>query len=271
MLNSGFFQEIDEKRVRQLRDTSEAIGNAYHKAMRQEDERESEQLAIIAATYLRRAAANSILLDDFDRCARLFRDAGRLYHHVGSPYGAFMDALGGQHASDFGIHRHKPSSQTVYALLSGVGREWRSQGDFLRMQRKELEEFRGSRIGVLSVPVEYYLELFDVAHEAIGSRDISQARLREAFLPFVHGYSAALQRARRDRYHWTRLAMVFHPVEPDVIGVFLVVGIALMEAGVDFHSLLEGFPVDREALAAVIYCFKRMNRGPNNGMERDKE
>jgi len=198
MLNAGFFHEIDEKRVRQLRDTNEAIGNAYHNAMRQEDERESEQIAIIAATFLRRAAANSILLDDFDRCARLFGDAARLYHHVGSPYGAFMDALAGQYASDFGVHRHKRSSLTVYALLSALGQEWRSQGDFLRMQRKELEEFRGSRIGVLSVPVEYYLELFDVAHEAIGSGDISQARLREALLPFLHGYSAALRRARRD-------------------------------------------------------------------------
>jgi hypothetical protein len=262
MLISDFFPELDEGRVRQLRDVSAAIGHAYHKAMGRGERDYSQNAGVIAATYLRCAAANSILLDEFRQSAEFFAEAARLYDHAGSPYGTLMDALAGQYMADSPRHNFGTSAQSVYVLVSALGDERAVPPEYLLQLRKELDEFRGTRTGVLAIAIDHYLDLFDALHNMIDA-EARLSLLREALLPFVHSYSVALRRARRDKFHWTRLAMVFHPVEPDIIGMFVIVANALTRARIDYRIMLEGFPVDREAMAILTYCVKKMGRSHN--------
>jgi len=270
MLSSGIFQEIDEKRVRRLRDTSAAVGRAYHDAVIKNDKRRGYEMAMIAATYFRRAAADSILLGEIYQSAELFGEAAQHYQNAGSPYAAYMGALAGRHMPDYSKRDLKPSAQSVYALLSGLGGEENSQSS-ARMLREELEEFRGRPVGVLAVPVDQYLDLFDAVQKTIHIDDASPTLLRNSLIPFLYTYSAALRRARRDKYHWSRLAMVFHPVEPDAVGIFVVVAARLAKAGIDLKTMLEDLPVDRETMAVIAYCVKNMIRSLKDGKERDEE
>jgi hypothetical protein len=41
-------------------------------------------------------------------------------------------------------------------------------------------------------------------------------------LPFLNAYEVAVNTARSKPYHWRRLLMLFHPVEPDILSVLCV-------------------------------------------------
>lgn len=269
MLESGFFPELNANRVRRLRDMNAAIGRAYRSAMKDAAESQMKKNNVIAATYLRYAAANSVLLGDFPQSSDLFVEASSLYVLAGSSYGILMEILGGHHLANSPWFGFSTSAQSVYGLISALG-DKSSEPKHLLSFRKKLEDFRGSRIGIFATPVDHYLDVFDGLLKVIET-DASPKLLREALLPFIHTYAAALRRARRDRFHWSRLSMVFHPVEPDLIGLFIIVANALPRANMDYSYIFEGLPVDRETINILTYCIEKLGRNYHNGFERGKE
>ena len=79
----------------------------------------------------------------------------------------------------------------------------------------------------------------------------SEAAVARASFPIVAAYSAAIGRAREDRYHWKRLATPFHPVEPDVIGILLAASRALGAGKQSLARMLAAMPVSDDAGALL--------------------
>jgi hypothetical protein len=271
MQKSRFFPEIEMDRVKRLRDVSAHIGHAFLASIKRSEKREGiEQEGIIAATYFRRAAANSVLLDDFSLASELFGEAARCYQHARMPYGIVMEALSGRQTNDWSWQATGESPQDVYTLMAELGKKMRPY-DSLQKARHQLDEFRGERLGVFAHSLDQYLDLFDAVYMSTKNGKERIHTLREALLPFVQTYSSALQRAKRDKFHWQRLAMIFHPVEPDVIGLLVLTNNAIMGSGLKEYNLLEGLPVSREATEVLSYFLHNIGRGPNNHMEGDEE
>lgn len=271
MQESKFFPEIDMDRVERLRDASAHIGHAFLASIKRSEKREyREKEGIIAATYFRRAAANSLLLDDFSMASEFFEEAARCYQQAQMPYSMVMVALSGRATSDWSWHAAAESPQGVYALMA-VLCEKVIHSEYLQKARHKLDEFRGSRLGVFAHPLDQYLDLFDAVYMSMEIARKGVHTLREALLPFIQTYSSALQRARRDQFHWQHLSMVFHPVEPDVIGLLVMTKNAIMRNGLNQSDMLEGLPVSREAIEVLSYFLHNIGRGPNNRMDSDEE
>jgi hypothetical protein len=127
------------------------------------------------------------------------------------------------------------------------------------------DEFRGKHLGVFAIPLEQYLDLFDALYLATQELDMELHGVRQAVLPFIQTYSLALKRARRDTFHWQRLAMIFHPVEPDIVGLLAMTTWALGRRHVSYSDLLEGLPVSHDAVDILI-AVSITGRRPNNRM-----
>jgi len=271
MLKSGFFPELEPERVLRLRDVAADIGRAYRASLDTSDKQQDKRrVYAFAGTYFRRAAANSLLLGEHSIASKLFGDAARCYQLVGMPYSIVMRALAGKRGHDLSWDKTSDSPQGVYALIGGLDRENRRSERLLRW-RHDMDEFRGKRLGILAIPVDLYLDLFDTMAGLELDSGEQVTSLREAMLPFIEIYSSALQRAKRDKFHWTRLTMPFHPVEPDVVGLVAMVANAVVGWQLSPSALFEGLPVSREATSVLNYCISRIGRQPNNRMESDEE
>ena len=257
MLRHGFFPELDPDRVERLRDVSANIGKAYRIYSKNiESAMMRENTWLIGATYFRKAAANSLLLGEGQTASELFQEAAICYREARMPYSIVMDSMAGKRReSDFWL-RESPSAQNVYLLIDALGRDKRNKEESLIL-REKMEEYRGKRIGIFAIPVERYLDLFDTVKKVEKGRDIPIKQIREALLPFVEMYSSALVRARRDMYHWKRLAMSFHPVEPDIVGLLLMVIRSEQLRELPPEVFLKDFPVNDEAIAVLLHCIAR--------------
>jgi hypothetical protein len=270
MLKSGFFQELESERVLRLRDVGADIGRAYLASIEADDAHQNKRhVYAVAGTYFRKAAANSLLLGEIRIAAEFFTTAAKCYRFAGMPYGIVMEALAGNHWGDLSWGDTIDSPQGVYALIASLSREI-GLSNRLKELRQKMDEFRGDRLGVLAIPVDLFLDLFDTMQDVDREAKVPLTALREALLPFLEMYSRALRRAQRDEFHWKRLAMPFHPFEPDIVGLVLMVRDVAAKRDLSPKSLFEGIPVSREATAALEYCLSKTGRQPNKHTENDK-
>lgn len=123
--------------------------------------------------------------------------------------------------------------------------------------REELEGYRGHPFGVLGLPVGSYLDLID----ALLDREASPDVLARAILPFVASYDTAIRQARAHRYHWERLALPLHPLEPDIMGSLMIVSAARQYREIPaLDDLLGGLPLDpisQRLLAEALFSYGR--------------
>ena len=265
------FQEFDPNRVKRLRDAWIGIGRGFDSAVNISGISDNNNYAsAVAATYFRRAAANSILVGEFNVAREWFGEAARCYRNAGMPYGVLMEAMRGLPIGKWRREHPSKSAQDVYGLFAALGGDKRNSIAIKKI-RKDLDEFRGRRLGVFAIPVDQYLELFDALYAATKELDMDFRNLHTALLPFVQAYSSALERAKRDRFHWERLAMVFHPIEPDVVGLLAMIRSALRRIPVSHIDFLEGLPISHDALTVLHYCIEHTTSRPDNRWQGDNE
>ena len=265
------FQEFKMDRVERLRDACAAVGRSfYSSAEKRTDRQYAHYENAVAATYFRRAAAHSVLLDDFQTACKYFGKASRCYGLAEMPYGILMEVLCGAHTDDSSWGKVTESPQEVYKLIADLGMK-KGTLDEVRKSRHKLDDFRGKNLGVLAIPFDQYLDLFDALYLATENPKSGLRRVRQAVLPFVQTYSSALQRAKRDTFHWERLAMVFHPVEPDIVGLLSMTISALGKSRVSHSDLLKGLLVNQEAVNILMYCLDHLTIRPDNYTEHNRE
>jgi hypothetical protein len=262
MLERGFFPEFDIQTVLRLRDVAANIGKAYFaKATRSKEAGDKRYLAAVAGTYFRRSAANSLLLGDHRTSSKLFRDSARAYRSIGMPYSVMMKALAGERRLDSTWSQETDSPQAVFPLMQAILRR-NQPPERLQAWRHHLEEFRGARLGIFAFQIDLYLDLIDAlqVHDWKSPRYLTQ--VQGALLPFVETYSQALGRARRDKFHWKRLMMPFHPVEPDIVSVVVLTAQAITRHRLSPRSLLAGLPLRDDAYDVLEYCMRTIGRRP---------
>ena len=233
---------LDPERVKRLRDASFGLGRGYEARLASvENKAEQELLRFAAATHYRRAAAHSLLLGEPDFAGKLFAIAAVSYTRAGSAYGAFLENLSREPTQAEQRWSQEPrNAGDVFFLWGRTDMDDAFvQVDERRLRlRGTLERFRTERIGVLGMPITVYLDVFDSLMSPGHGRS-----LEESLLPIVSAYSVALRRARSDRYHWTRLAIPFHPAEPDVVALLVAVGRALRRRDDSLYRALGVLPL----------------------------
>jgi hypothetical protein len=243
---------LDRELIERDRAMSAGFARAY---VRQAEtlENENEQLlhALAAATEYRRAGAHSVLLSDRRSVSGYFRRAGETYCRIGNPYGLLMlmcadyspgDLLGGP-AREFGFLDGRVSDRLQLAYVSIVT----ATGEKEPAVYEGISGSSVSPIGILGISVGAYV---DLAH-SLSSRD--RGALSESILPFLSAYNDAMRRARANSYHWRRMAMPFHPAEPDILSVLFLVEAAMRYRGRRFiPEILERVPLAPDA-ANLLY------------------
>jgi hypothetical protein len=194
------------------------LGRAYiGEAESAEDEDSAQLLSLAAATNFRRAGSNSLLLDRADDARRFFSQAAQAYGLAGLPYAAFISNLGlegywfKQREKNIDLREVDPAE--VFLLWGDQALENKNEAGRIR---HVAESVRTRRVGLLGLEAGVYLDLFDAA---VG--DAPHTQLAESLLPVLSAYSLGVRQARQDRYHWQRLAIPFHPAEPDVLALLV--------------------------------------------------
>lgn len=100
---------------------------------------------------------------------------------------------------------------------------------------------------MVGFPIGSYLDLVDSLARDRTQRAIS---FEEAALTFVEGYNNAVRQAMHNDYHWRRLAMPFHPADPDVLGVLLFADRAMKRSqSGSVMGMIENMPLAWESKA----------------------
>jgi hypothetical protein len=249
---------LDPERVRRQRDASFGLGRAYSaRATALEVTGDRELSLYAAATNFRRAAANSLLLGETNRAGELFHQAAVTYLAAGAAYGVLIENLGyGQRPGEDSVveGREDPwlegprEAADVYALWGTTagrhGPAWPDAGA-VRF-RRQLETYRTERVGILGLPVALHLEVFDSLTRS--GDHAGEGAVQEAVFPILAAYAAAILRYKSDRYHWTRLAVPFHPVEPDVIAMLVAVNRILSLRRESVGRIITALPIGHDAL-----------------------
>jgi hypothetical protein len=82
---------------------------------------------------------------------------------------------------------------------------------------RDRDSRRVDPLGLMGLPIATYLALAGAMEEESDPRDVQYY-----LSPFLNAYEVAVATARLKKYHWSRLLMPFHPVEPDVLSVLSV-------------------------------------------------
>ena len=230
---------LEADHVRRLQRVCVSFGNAQVRVAESKRNAHSHELQLLAAaTNFRRAGAHALLLGEGRDAARYFHEAGTVYFAAGSLYGFFLRKFAPKEVvSTRDQHAAEPRrASDVFWLWNPL--HFHASGGLDRervgVARKRLDGYRMETVGVLGMTVATHLELFDAIISA------SEMRVAEAVFPIVAAYSTAIQRAREDRYHWKRLAMPFHPVEPDIMGILLAASRALEARKRSLARILSG-------------------------------
>jgi hypothetical protein len=217
------------------RDKDISIGLAKTYPRNNDRHEDKTNALMVAATYFRRAAANALLLGSYTEAKDLFLEAARNYQSLGLPYSVVVAALSSGVRSTtkrctYGwlkayydhkiVERFVPQLAYVVLALSTFNEYPQISSDI----QKSLDPYRLRPLGVLGISVGTMLDLFDSLVPDIEQRKVE---LAEAMAPFFGAYNAAIRQTMQNHYHWERLALPFHPAEPDVYGVLTLVDSAL--------------------------------------------
>src|SRR6266850_652721 len=188
MLKYDLFKELDAETVFRLREGSSNIGKSYLAlARKSKSVYDRQYLATVAGTYFRRAAADSLLLDELENASKLFRSAARCYSLTSTPYSSVMKALAGVRSSDKSSLKPEErgrSPEEVFALIELIGRRPREVDSHMQWRHK-LDEFRGSRIGIFALQLDSYLEVVDALLSVARGFQTAVSTLQQAVLPFL--------------------------------------------------------------------------------------
>ena len=250
-------------------------GMAYLSHVGQYVERDHWESVAFAATAFRRAGAHALLLDDAKLATEMFGNSAKCYEALRRPYGAMMWSL----AQKFDValasaedsvrefirsEGRSPSGQSGQLafplLVEGAIRtgdqaqeDSHPRRDSFRRIASELTAFSTAPLGILGIPIESYLSLTASMQED-GDPHETEYRL----LPFLNAYEIAITTARSKRYHWRRLLMPFHPVEPDVLSVFAVANAWFRRHEIALSSLIRERSESRFASKLLLAALEEM-------------
>jgi hypothetical protein len=257
---------------------SMGLAKTYQK---QKDELKDKMIALsVAATFFRRAAADALLLGSYADALALFLDSARIYQSVGLPYSVVVAALSSERSnfaedltrSWIGAYAdHKIADMVVpqlaYVVLAQLTSNKSRQMSFDKLIniRKGLDPYRLRPLGVLGIPVGTLLDLFDSLVPDKGQRGID---LAEAISPFFGAYNTAIRQAKQNHYHWERLALPFHPAEPDIYGILTMADSTLR---MHWDTTLKQF-IEQAAIAGETkYLLSTILRGiTSHQQDRDR-
>jgi hypothetical protein len=194
-----------------------------------------------AASNFRRAGATALLLDDAERSDEAFRQAATLYQQFGSPYMFLMAGLASRWTeSEFSGHGGFDHFQTggaedVYLSLGGAAGVHGGDDEDHVIR----EVYAGAPVGILGIPVSAHAALT----AALRNGDTSDGALAAALMPFIAAFDSALRFGMANRYHWRRLALPFHPAEPDVLGVLVLAQMSLLRNRRRLQPALDRIPI----------------------------
>jgi hypothetical protein len=230
---------LDYKWVERDLQLSQELADGYNILAHHSEGSKREETFLVSASFYRRAAAHALLLGQYGYRGpygpagaadvnKLFTAAIDAYQTAGTPYSSFLCIFSPNiypnesFVTNWLDHLARAESdwhpQLVYLLLYSAVflPKWRPDNDVLYSIRQGMELYRIEPIGVLGTPISYYLDLID----AMNARTDVDA-IEQAISPFLSQYDFAIRQAQKNVYHWQRLAMPFHPAEPDLVGVML--------------------------------------------------
>jgi hypothetical protein len=274
MITEETLEELNLRRDWVERDLnlSQELAEGYTNLALHSEGPNAREVFAISASYFRRAAADALLLGRSGYYGRsiapgmtdaytLFREATNAYENARIPYSAFICAFipkasGSRQFVNEWLERVTGLESEAFPHLlhllmytSVMFREWQEVFSSMNAIRQRLELYRLEPIGVLGTPIGNYLDLIDAFTERTETD-----RIERAIYPFLSQYSFSVRQAQKNEYHWQRLAMPFHPAEPDIFGVLLFTNRVLRSIN-DNRSILgliERFPIDRQATSLLF-------------------
>jgi hypothetical protein len=236
-----------------------------------------------AATAFRRAACHYLLLDEPDKARKLFALSANAYSSSGNPYAYLIAALSNGEADLPSAERYlRRLNDRREDLSEGSGEEevlprftpnaifaafdlarqpeYRAEQyqaeDWSLPQAQRLEAKRAHGLGTLGLPLNTYLNIAQFAvripttsaseYEQNGRSDLFESLREQAprvLSPLLSTYSEALSRAQQNSYHWKRLAMPFHPAEPDILGALVLLREPLGQINVSLSDIFRRVPI----------------------------
>jgi hypothetical protein len=230
------------------------------------------------AWLLRRASAYTIaailrLLEGDPRAGSLFRRASALQRERGA---AAADVLAMCAAARTGTaeHRVPEDPEKPLQLYSDpeavlVSRVWRiaagrddpeSLGEVLDWWRTTAGPRGAFPVGVLGIPLRYYVDVavsvqrVRLAANGVSSSpplDVTFDELRWSTRRFLSRAAEPVAAAMIDRRHWTSLAPGILPVQPGILAVSILAGLAAETRAMTLDELLSGAPSESDTLTRL--------------------
>ena len=247
---------IDVELIRRDLDFHRGIARGYLSQSEHEQPERWEAVAF-AATAFRRAGSHALLLDETELATQLFADSAKCYDRLHRPYSAMMWSLARnqglastssersllEFVQSEGRYPSERFGQLAYTLLiegatRAVEPSAKPNQEFIGLFRRtvgELTALSTSPLGRMGIPIASHLHLATSMEEQADLSDV------QYFLsPFLNAYELALETARSKQYHWHRLLMPFHPVEPDIVSVLLVSNTWFRRRGLKLADFIRG-------------------------------
>jgi hypothetical protein len=234
--------EIDIELVARDLDFHRGVGAGYFSHIERYLEQRRWEPIAFAATSFRRAGSHALLLDNTKLALEMFAKSADCYERLHRPYASMMWSLARNRQSaskssegslfEFvaseGRYPSERFNQLAYPLLVESVTETEEQHTPASQERNhrfrrvasELNALSTTPLGMMGIPMASYLNL-----AASIEGDATPLDVQYLLLPFLNAYEVAVVTARSKTYHWTRLLMPFHPVEPDILSVLCVANV----------------------------------------------
>jgi hypothetical protein len=287
-MEPGILKELglDVERIERDRKACFAWASDYfetaNKPEREERKQNQEGLMFVAAaTNYRRAAAHSLLLGEIEKSSHDFYQAGYAYSCHNLPYGLMMKLFkpdeqrkGSEYISEWLDYIDKTEFpfplklELIYILLfSLIVNNSQNSRPALVNKREKLDSYRNYPIGVLDLSLGNHLDLYDVLLSfKVNQRFFqsnNQISLEEALLPFLNSYNNAIRLASQNSYQWKRLAFPFHPAEPDIFSILLLVELVIKPRERSIFKIIESIPLSwqsRQFLNGILSPLLKFNQ-----------
>lgn len=267
--------EIDTELIARDLDFHRGIGIGYLSHMERYLAQQRWEPIAFAATALRRAGSHALLLDNGELAHEMFAKSATCYEQLHHPYASTMWSLARnfQSAAMFssrslnefvvseGRYPSERSNQLAYPLLvesvADAEEQHQSAQESRSRRRKqvaiELNAFSTMPVGMMGIPMESYLNLARSIETGATPQDIQYS-----LLPFLNAYEVGIVTARSKTYHWRRLLMPFHPVEPDILSVLSVADVWFKRRNQDLAGFIRERAESRVASLLLSDALERL-------------
>lgn len=218
----------------------------------------------VAAGLWRRAGAHALLLGKVRIASESFAEAVANYALAELPYCVMLGALTSRNllAPIDRVARKSQGSRPddVYSLFfPHLAQKGREEGGLHEGLRAALGVYRSYPLGVLGIPVGAYLDLADYLRgDAYQGWEKEVPSLERVLLPFLGAFNHAVETARETRHLWRPLGMPFHPAEPDVMSVMLLVESSIRRRELTLRRILGDFPLSSESRSLLLGVLEQL-------------